>query len=135
MTDTEKAYIAGIIDGEGSISLTKQSSNQHPSPVVSVASTDLELLEWLQKTIGSGTIIKKKNYNPTRHKDSYTYSVIRNTAIDLLHDISPYLIIHKKHKRAKHIVENYRNVTLRNGRYNTEQLEAKQKFYVDFLAI
>lgn len=135
MTKTETAYIAGIIDGEGSISLIRQSCNQHHSPVVSVASTDLELLEWLLSTIGSGTVIKKKNYNPSKHKDSYTYTIIRHAAIQLLEDIVPYLIINKKRLRAEHIINNYRSVTLRNGRYNSEQLEAKSKFYDDFIAI
>ena len=63
MTNTDRAYIAGIIDGEGSILLTRQNPKQHPCPVVSVASTDIELLNWLVRTIGAGTIIKKKNYN------------------------------------------------------------------------
>jgi len=56
MKDTEKAYIAGIIDGEGSITLVKQHKNRNPSPMVSVASTDLELLIWLKKTINGANI-------------------------------------------------------------------------------
>ena len=32
MTETEKAYIAGIIDGEGSIMLQKIHKNEHPAP-------------------------------------------------------------------------------------------------------
>ena len=40
MIDTERAYIAGIVDGEGSIMLTRFHKNQLPSPCVSVASTD-----------------------------------------------------------------------------------------------
>lgn len=50
MLETEKAYIAGIIDGEGSIMLTKFHKNQYPSPCVSISSTDMELLEWIKHT-------------------------------------------------------------------------------------
>lgn len=49
MTSEEKAYIAGIIDGEGSIMLLKFHKNQYPAPCVSVASTTLELLEYIKK--------------------------------------------------------------------------------------
>ena len=60
LKDTEKAYIAGIIDGEGSIILTKFQKKQYPSPRVSVSSTDIELLKWIKMTVGKGRIINKK---------------------------------------------------------------------------
>ena len=59
MTPTDKAYIAGIIDGEGSIILIRFHQKQFPSPCVSIASTSLELLEWLRNTTKVG-IIKKQ---------------------------------------------------------------------------
>ena len=34
MTGTERAYIAGIIDGEGGIMLTKFHNNQYPAHVL-----------------------------------------------------------------------------------------------------
>ena len=71
----EKAYIAGIIDGEGSIMLQKFHSNEHPSPCVSIASTTLELLQWIKSTVGNGRITKKKNYNNEKHKDCYSYKI------------------------------------------------------------
>lgn len=135
MKTEEQAYIAGIIDGEGSILLTRQSKTQHPSPCITVASTDIELLNWLKTTIGRGTLIQKKNYNPKRHKNSFTYTLIRDAAIDLLKEIEPYLIIHKKKARAQHIINNYKKVTVRNGKYTSCQLKAKEQFYNDFMAL
>lgn len=38
MKEEEKAYMAGIIDGEGSIMLTCFHKNQLPAPCVSIAS-------------------------------------------------------------------------------------------------
>lgn len=73
MTEPEKAYLAGIVDGEGSIILQKFHSNEFPSPCVSIASTTLELLSWVKETIGKGTIKSKKNYNPDRHQLCYSY--------------------------------------------------------------
>lgn len=133
MTNPEKAYIAGIIDGEGSISLIKQSKNQHPCPTVCVASTDLELLEWLKNKIGKGTIISKKNYNKLKHKDSYAFTLMKDAAINLLKEINMYLVIKKKKARAEHIIYHYKAVTVRNGKYTTEQLAVKNQFYIDFM--
>ena len=135
MTETEKAYIAGIIDGEGSIMLTRFHKNEYPSPCVSISSTDIELLEWLKNTTKVGRIINKKNYNKERHKDSYTYRVIYNDALRLLEEIEPYLIIEKKKLRAKHILENYKKVTPRNGKYSEELKYKKEQFYIDFMAL
>ncbi|MGN9166038.1 LAGLIDADG family homing endonuclease [Tissierellaceae bacterium HCP3S3_D8] len=135
MTDTEKAYLAGIVDGEGSIMLIRFHKNQYPSPCVSISSTDLELLKWIKKTAKMGRIINKKNYNKERHLDSYTYRVIYDDAIKLLKDIAPYLIIRRKRLRAQHIILKYKEVTIRNGRYNDKQRLAKEQFYTDFMAL
>ena len=98
MTETEKSYIAGIIDGEGSIMLIKYHSNEFPSPCVSIASTTMELLEWVKKTVGAGVIIHKKNYKPEIHKECYSYILKFDAAINLMKDIYPYLIIKVKRK-------------------------------------
>ena len=135
MLETEKAYLAGIIDGEGSIMLTRFHKNEYPSPCISISSTDIELLEWVKNTTNTGRIIKKKNYNKEKHLDSYTYRVIYDDALKILKEIEPYLIIKKKKSRAKHILDNYKKVTLRNGRYNRSQKLAKEQFYIDFMKL
>ena len=68
MRDEIKSYIAGIIDGEGSIMLISNHKNQLPSPCISISSSTLELLEWIKSATNVGTIIKKKNYNPEYHR-------------------------------------------------------------------
>jgi len=128
MTEIEKAYIVGIIDGEGSIMLQRFHTNQYPAPCVSIASTTIELLTWLKDTIGYGVIIKKKNYNPEKHKLSYSFVIKQNNAIKLLEDIYPYLIIESKRKRAEMIITQYKALTPRNGRYTDELLAKKESF-------
>lgn len=135
MTETEKAYIAGIIDGEGSVMLQKIHKNEHPSPCISIASTTLELLEWIKKVVGKGTITKKKNYNLEIHKDCYSYVLRRNDAISLLIDIEPYLVIDVKRKRTELILKKYKSLTPRNGRYTEEMLVEKEEFYNEFIGI
>ncbi|MGG7144764.1 LAGLIDADG family homing endonuclease [Clostridium nigeriense] len=135
MTKTEKAYIAGIIDGEGSIMLQRLHKNEFQSPCVSVASTSLELLTWIKKTIEKGMIVSKKNYNPEIHKDCYSYILRRNDAINLIEEIYPYLVIDSKKNRAKLIIEKYKALTPRNGRYTPEMIKAKEDFYNQFISI
>ncbi|MBB6214547.1 hypothetical protein HNQ80_000630 [Anaerosolibacter carboniphilus] len=131
----ERAYIAGIIDGEGSIMLTKFHKNQFPSPCITIASTSLELLEWIKNTSKVGHVKSKKNYNPNCHKDSYTYLVKYNDAISLLEQIEPFLIIPQKRVRAQLILNEYKSLTPRNGRYTPDRIRAKDDFYNRFMAI
>lgn len=135
MTELEKAYIAGIVDGEGSIMLQKFHSNEYPSPCVSIASTTYELLDWIKTIIGKGTIKQKKNYNSSKHKDCYSYILKHNNAIQLIKEIYPYLIINSKRKRAELIINKYKSLTPRNGRYSEELLKAKLDFYDEFISI
>lgn len=135
MTETNKAYLAGIIDGEGSIMLQKFHKNQYPSPCVSIASTTLELLDWIKIVVGEGCIIKKKNYIPSRHQDCYSYVLKYNSAITFIADIYPYLIIPSKKKRAELLLTKYKDLTPRNGRYSEDLLKAKIDFYNEFISI
>lgn len=135
MTNTEIAYLAGIIDGEGSIMLTKYHKSEYPSPCISISSTDLELLEWVKEKVGSGRITRKKNYNIKKHKTSFTYAVNYDAAIEIMSLVEPYLVITKKKLRANFIINNYKSVTARNGKYSEEKLKLKEQFYIDFMKL
>lgn len=58
-------WVAGILDGEGSILMTYQekrkSEYQHRRPEVSVASCDIEMLERLRELLG-GSLSTKRCY-------------------------------------------------------------------------
>ena len=135
MTETEKAYLAGIIDGEGSIMLIRLSKTTHPAPVLSVPSTTIELLYYIKKIIGFGKIIPKTNYNKEKHKDCYTFTLIRNQALDVIKEIYPYLIINTKRERARLLLTDYKRLTPRNGRYSPELLTEKEDFYKLFISV
>ncbi|AVP62891.1 MULTISPECIES: LAGLIDADG family homing endonuclease [Clostridium] len=135
MTNEQKAYIAGIIDGEGSIMLLKFHGNQFPSPCVSISSTTIELLEWMKDVTKIGTIKSKKNYNTEKHTDSFTYTIKYDDSINLLIEIEPYLVIKNKKIRARLIIKKYKSVTPRNGKYSDEMLKAKEEFYKEFINV
>ncbi|MGZ4160894.1 MAG: LAGLIDADG family homing endonuclease [Neobacillus sp.] len=131
----EAAYIAGIIDGEGSITLTRMHEHEYRRPCILIASTDKELLVYNQ-TMTGGTINNKKNYNPDRHKDSYALIIKKKeTVLYILRQITHYLRVDKKRNRSLWILENYEKVTPRNGKYNSELLKKKITFEDAFFQI
>ena len=73
-SDVNLAYIAGLFDGEGSVShkqyMRQRPNNKKPYPTWSIrmeiAMTDKSILVWLHEVLGVGTI------NPKRYKTKYT---------------------------------------------------------------
>jgi hypothetical protein len=81
------------------------------------------------------TIEEKKNYNSDKLKDSFSYVIKYDNAINLLIEIYPYLILDDKKKRAHMIINEYKSLTPRNGRYSEKLLEKKLDFYNRFMNI
>lgn len=123
LEETEKAYLAGIVDGEGTVTLMKHHRNETPTPCVSVANNNLQLLKWIKTKVG-GVIVSKKKSKP-HHSDSYAWSVRQDRAIRLLGEIKQYLIIKKPH--ADLIIDKYKSVTHRAGKYTSKMLKQKMR--------
>ncbi len=124
--ETDDIYAAGLIDGEGTITLSHVNGNEFRSPCVSVSSTTYELVEFLRETYG-GTIVKHKVYQD-HHKQSFSWKVNYNKAVNTLEKVSPYLKEPEKLRRANLILQEYKKVTKRNGKYSSEELKAKLDF-------
>ena len=84
------AYVAGLVDGEGTITLTAHHKSERRRLVVSISNTDLSLLEFVKATVGAGRITRKRTYSE-RHSPSFTYAVTNRQALDLLSQIANYL--------------------------------------------
>lgn len=123
MEEVEKAYLTGIVDGEGTVTLTKHRKNETHTPNVIVANNNLGLLKWIKSKVG-GLIVSKKTYKP-HHQKSYAWSVRQDRAIRLLNEIKQYLIIKKP--QAELITTCYKAVTHRAGKYTPEMLAKKNK--------
>ena len=59
LSPEEAAYIAGLIDGEGTISLTRKHRGENRQLMVSISSTEQPLLQYVKKVIGAGRITNK----------------------------------------------------------------------------
>lgn len=111
----EAAYIAGIIDGEGTITLTHIHRNANRQLVVSISSTERELLNFILRTVGAGRITNKRIAR-AHHTPSAAYAVNNRQALSLLEQVTPFLRTYKA-RRAQFALANYVQVTPRNGKY------------------
>lgn len=131
MEDNIKYYIAGLIDGEGTITLSKtHSTKQFRTPIVSCSSTTIEFLELLKSSYG-GYISKHKTYQD-HHKQSWSWKVSYQNAINICNDMKTLLLDPSKRYRAEMISDIYPQLTNRNGRYSPEQIQAKYNFEDQF---
>jgi hypothetical protein len=128
--DFDAAYAAGLFDGEGSVTLTRNHPLRWPSPQVSVASNDREVLEWLQARFG-GVITTEKPRLPTP-SISFDWKLTDRKALAFLGLIRPYLLIHRKQRRVELLLTDYLACTPRNGRYSPEMAARKQELVRQF---
>ena len=89
---TRKDYVAGIIDGEGSISISQNRSGCY-YPRVSVGTTSRALVDFLLVECG-GYANDKHPKNP-RAKEQYQWYVVGKRAVELLKLLEPRLVIKK----------------------------------------
>jgi hypothetical protein len=123
LTKVDKAYIAGIVDGEGSIGLWRHHKNETHSPNVTIANNNLDLLKWIQLRVGGVIVSKKKRQ--IHHANSYAWSLRMDKAISFLNEIKVYLIVKKQ--QADLITTEYKKVTHRSGKYTSEMLAKKEE--------
>ncbi len=60
LDQTDAAYIAGLIDGEGTVTLSRRHRNKNRQLVVSISNTDRPLLEYVLNAVGAGKITNIK---------------------------------------------------------------------------
>ena len=96
LTDFEKGYLAGIIDGEGSFTFW---INRQNVGKLTVVNTSKELIDWLQSKFG-GNVCKKVKHDG--HKQTYAWSVGLEKAAWIARQLDGLLIVKKE--QAKIII-------------------------------
>ena len=89
LAPTDAAYIAGLIDGEGSLILYLH--RRTVTPRVTVGMTDRPLLEWLESTTECGTISCQLPRDPLKHKIAYQWKPGIKDLGYFLEQLRPYL--------------------------------------------
>lgn len=91
MEPTDAAYLAGIVDGEGSIVRIKKQNGRDVWRLV-VVNTDLDLLNWCRETTGCGAVTVKALAGE-RNKASWTWQCYADNTCRVLEQLRPYLKI------------------------------------------
>ncbi len=89
----DAAYIAGLIDGEGTITLSRKHKNDNRQLVISISNTEQPLLDYVLATVGAGKITRKKtykeNHTPRNGKYNETLTVERENFVNDFFAIHP----------------------------------------------
>jgi hypothetical protein len=101
LSETQKAYLAGLIDGEGCLTILKNKSqqNENVSPVYTacliIVMTDSEVIQYIKDLLGVGSIfIQHRENQGLKHSDTYRYTLNTHGKLyELLSSISPYMIV------------------------------------------
>ena len=114
LSETQRAYIAGFIDADGTISLSagrKRKSGEIgvPMPLVLIVNTDFRIIKFMKEATGVGcsyftnpTKLRKdqdkRNWNPV-----HRFQVTGMAAIELIEAVMPYLML--KTPQAKVMIQ------------------------------
>lgn len=93
--DYKNAYLAGIIDGEGTINLTKYTVNGVPQ--ITIYNTDLRLLRWIENNFGGHINLGHAKPRTKKRKLGYKLRIFGDKAVNILRMVHPYLLLKKEH--------------------------------------
>jgi len=129
MHDTDKAYIAGLFDGEGSIHFKRapEKKKKHKGKghrisnslrlSMEVTMTDKSVIYWLHKVLGRGTVNKKPRKglrkNGTKYLMQYRWRCTFRDAYYVCCLIWPWA--HTKLPKIQQVLEHYANKKIMNG--------------------
>lgn len=133
LSPEEAAYLAGLIDADGSVTLTRRHRNENRHATVSISNTDRSLLRFALTVIGAGKVTNKRATG-AHHRPSFTYSIANRQAVSLLVQVAPHLRTYKA-LRARLIIDNYIALTPRNGKYSGTALRDRRRFEEAVLAL
>ncbi len=126
------AYLAGLVDGEGTVTLTRQHRNEKRRLVVCISNNELEILQFAKDNIGAGRITTKRTYSE-RHASSFTYQISSRQALELLAQIIFHMKSYKA-RRASLALNDYVRLTPRNGKYKPAVVRERERFERQLLA-
>ena len=115
MTPTERAYVAGIVDGEGSIEYTQRDRIRHDrkgKPVhkvwnirLEVPQVDGRLIDYLMETTAEGVRDMKRYPGNDNWQDQHRWRVGYRGVYRVLKQIDKYLIVKKE--KSQLVIDHY----------------------------
>jgi hypothetical protein len=109
----ELAYLAGFIDGEGTISIQSGGSG-YMRPIVSVANSNRIVLDFINFH-WRGSVYSQKGWG-VNAKQIHWVRVVNKNAIELIKDLLPYL--NQKLPQARIVIKWYETIKNRKRKNN-----------------
>ena len=122
MTEAEAAYIAGLFDGEGTITYKKYKEKKRNGIYdcwrisMEMAMTDRSVLVWLTEVLGCGTLNKKPRKNG--HKMQYRWRCVFRDCFHVCCLLFPYA--HVKLGKIQQVIEHYSTIEKKDNVVNFE---------------
>lgn len=117
------AYIAGLIDADGTITIAKSRKNSF-CPQVYITNTCRPLIDWCDKIVPLPNTICQKRKKRDNHNDAWEIRWSYNASLAVIDLVKPYLIV--KLPQAV-CVERWPLVVKRNGKYTIDELHARDQ--------
>lgn len=133
--EKDLAYIAGFMDAEGTVALTRTHGSKYRAPHVTIPNTEKSILQWIVTRLPNGAAISSKKVYQEHHKQGYVLAYRYDAALEVLGKILNYMKHPKKKARARFLLNHYKRVTKRNGKYNEKEKTNKLDFESVFFAI
>ena len=131
--DTDKAYIAGLFDGEGSIDFTKRKEKKRSGTYncrrvsMEVTMTDQSVIRWMHEVLGVGTVVKKPRKglrkDGTKYLTQWRWRCTFRDAYYVCRVLWPYA--HTKLSKIQQVIDHYSQEKVMNG--NVVSLEEYRK--------
>ena len=122
MTEAEAAYIAGLFDGEGTITYKKYKEKKTKGTYdcwrisMEIAMTDRSVLVWLTEVLGCGTLNKKPRKNG--HKMQYRWRCVFRDCFHVCCILFPFA--HVKLGKIQQVIEHYSTIQKKDNVINLE---------------
>jgi len=117
MTEAEAAYIAGLFDGEGTITYKKYKEKKTNGTYdywrisMEIAMTDESVLIWLTEVLGCGTLNKKPRKNG--HKMQYRWRCVFRDCFHVCCILFPFA--HVKLGKITQVIEHYSTIQTKDN--------------------
>ena len=98
----DTAYMAGIIDADGCISVN--TTRYYTYWRITINNTSKSLMDWIEDKFGVGGVNKERRKRPKNHKRVYVFLVAaQKEVLEMVKKIEPYLIVKKQ--KAQECIE------------------------------
>lgn len=123
ISDDDMYYMAGLLDGDGTICITKEKTRESYSPAVHLSSTDFDIVKFFQMRFG-GTI---RNVDSTK-KRKFVWYAQGIEAIDTVTEFLPFIFLTRKVHAAKCVIEFGK--TLSEHKLSKEIIDSRKNLYL-----